>query len=127
MKQHKRKYKRIITLQSSHTLYFLLVIPNRTTYIIGRVPHYHYYKKGFSHRAILTFHIGSGPDVNTVDVESLTHFTSGQGPMWKRLYHIGYSWCRMWNVTFNYILFKTNVHITSGNNLIRCEISVFGT
>jgi hypothetical protein len=37
----------------------------------------YYYRKEFLHRAILTFYIGPGSDVNTVDIVSLTHFTSG--------------------------------------------------
>jgi hypothetical protein len=37
---------------------------------------FHYYRKGISHRAFLTFHIGCRPDVNAADVESRRHFTS---------------------------------------------------
>jgi hypothetical protein len=51
---------------------------------------YHYYRKGFLHRAILTFYIGPGSDVNAVDVVSMTHFTSGHGPLLKPVYHIGF-------------------------------------
>jgi hypothetical protein len=81
----------------------------------------HYYRKGFLHLANMTFYIGSGSDVKTIDVISLTHFTSVGHPMWKLGYHMRYLLYPMWNLTFNFILLKTNVDFTSVSRFNRCE------